>query len=145
MADLPVPLKVNQSTRTLQLSCPSVMLYLCSNLSWRPLVIVWSLAMFLLGFFSLFKFFFSTIPCKWSVLAVKFCGYEQNWAGDHFVGNYIGSGGKCFLSLYVTFEASAFGSCYFYASHWSLFNSCSSGDTQAEALEDLWYYLSTLC
>lgn len=87
----------------------------------------------------------STFPYNWSGLAVRSCGHEQNWAGDHFVRNYIGSGGKCLMPPCVTFEASAFSSCYFCDSYWSLFNSWSNGDMQTEeARRSLVLFINTV-
>lgn len=96
--------------------------------------IVWSLAMFSLGFFPMFFFYsFATFPYNVSIVAVRSCGYEQNWVGDHFVGNYVGSGGKCSMPPYVTFEVTAFSSCYVCDSYWSSLNNWSNGDMQTEA------------
>lgn len=75
----------------------------------------------------------ATFSYNISVVAVRFCGHEQYWVGDHFVGNYIHSGGKCSMPPYVTFEVTAFSSCYFCDSYWFLFNNWSNGDMQLEA------------
>jgi hypothetical protein len=59
----------------------------------------------------------ATFSYNVSVVAVRFCGHEENWVGDHFVGNYIGSAGKYSMP---PFEVTAFSSCYFCDSYWSL-------------------------
>lgn len=138
-----MPLKVSHCTRTFNLA---VFLQCCVwSLIWvvRPMVIVYSLVVFSLDFFSMFLFFLY-LSCNWSGLAVRSCGHQQNWAGDHFVRNYIGSGGKCFMCPYVTFEASAFSSISV-----TVTGLCLTADPmeicRQKQLEDLWYYLSTLC
>ena len=87
MASLPLPPRTNHCTWNLchRFCCPEV-LCMGTNLRKRSMYIVWSLTT-VLSVSSSHPPSPVAFPNTWLWLAIRICGREQNWAGDHSVRN----------------------------------------------------------